>query len=56
MDYKNEMHSDDDFDCSNSYGDNNGYNSGNSGCNNTAANNNNPGGLSKAELRKVGDF
>lgn len=52
MDYKNELNSDDDFDCSNGYGDNvnnnenSGYSSGQTRCSN-------PNGLSKAELRKV---
>lgn len=44
MDY-NSLHSDDDFDCSNSYGDSN-----HSG---TQIHVSNPNGLSKAELRKV---
>ncbi|XP_036670084.3 protein deadpan isoform X1 [Drosophila suzukii] len=43
MDYKNDINSDDDFDCSNGYSDSYGNNGRTS----------NPNGLSKAELRKV---
>lgn len=43
MDYKNDLNSDDDFDCSNGYSDSYGSNGRMS----------NPNGMSKAELRKV---
>lgn len=48
MDYKNDFHSDDDFDCSNGYSDS--YNGTNG---NGQGQMSNPHGLSKAELRKV---
>ncbi|XP_011205979.2 protein deadpan [Bactrocera dorsalis] len=48
MDYKNDYHSDDDFDCSNGYSDS--YNSANGSGQGQMSN---PHGLSKAELRKT---
>ncbi|XP_037952706.1 protein deadpan-like [Teleopsis dalmanni] len=56
MDYKNDLNSDDDFDCSNSYGGDN-FNSNNNSNSSFNANGqsrtSNPNGLSKAELRKT---